>query len=67
MKDEKMKNFNFGGVHWEIRVLRGGLSKKWGLGEFADLRGGAWQERGGGVFERGEVDTPMHTMVSVVE
>ena len=30
-----------------------------GLGEFADLKGG-WQERGGGVFERG-VDTPMHT------
>ena len=32
---------------------------KSGLGQFADLRAG-WQERGGGVFERG-VDTPMHT------
>ena len=30
-----------------------------GLGQSVDLRG-AWQERGGGVFEGG-VDTPMHT------
>ena len=30
--------------------------------QFADLRGGgAWQERGGGVFDGG-VDTPMHTV-----
>ena len=37
---------------------RGGeLPKKGGgLGQFVDLRGGAWQERGG-------VDTPMHTMM----
>ena len=27
--------------------IEGGLPKKGGLGEFADLRG-AWQERGGG-------------------
>ena len=42
----------------------GGLPKNkgGGLGQFADLRGGAWQEPGGGVFEGG-VDTPMHTMV----
>ena len=33
---------------------------KRGLGHFADLRG-AWQEKGGGVFEGG-VDTPVHTM-----
>ena len=26
---------------------------KGGLEQFADLRGGAWQERGGGVFEAG--------------
>ena len=34
------------------------------LGQFVDLRG-AWQERGGGVFEGewGGVDTPMHIMV----
>ena len=27
------------------------------------IQGGAWQERGGGVFEGGGVDTPMPTMV----
>ena len=48
-----------GGVH-KKPVERGGLPKKGGLGQFADLRG-AWQERGGGVFERG-IDAPMHTM-----
>ena len=32
--------------------------KKGGLGQFADLKGGTWQERGGRVFEG---DTPMHT------
>ena len=31
-----------------------------GAGQFADLRG-AWQERGGGVFQGG-IDTPMPTM-----
>ena len=31
------------------------------LGQFVDLRG-AWQVRGGGVFER-RVDTPMSTMI----
>ena len=35
----------------------GGLHKKGGLGQFADLRG-AWQERWGGW----EGDTPMPTM-----
>ena len=33
-----------------------------GLGQFADFRQGAWQERGCDVFEGGGVDTPMHTM-----
>ena len=39
------------------------MPKKGGLGQFADLRG-AWQERGGGVFEwgGGGVDTPMQTI-----
>ena len=37
------------------------MPKKGGLREFVDLRE-AWQERGGGVFEEGGVDTPMHTM-----
>ena len=31
----------------------GGLPKKGGLGQFVDLRGGAWQERGGGVLRGG--------------
>ena len=38
------------------------MHKKGGrLEQFVDLRG-AWQERGGGVFEGGGVDTSMHTM-----
>ena len=33
------------------QYIGGGLPKKGGrLGQFVDLRGGAWQERGGGVF-----------------
>ena len=43
-----MKNFNILGVHRK----KGGLPKKRGLGQFADLRG-AWQERRGGVLEGG--------------
>ena len=36
--------------------IEGGLPKKGGFGQFADLRGGAWQEReGGGVFLRREL------------
>ena len=49
-----MKNFNIFGVHGKDRILggeEGGLSKKGGLGQFVDLREGAWQERGDGVFE----------------
>ena len=42
--------------------IEGGLPKKGGFGQFADLGGGAWQERGvRGVFEEG-VDNLMHTM-----
>ena len=63
-----MKNFNIFGVHGKIRVLGGrrlggvglqknnilwGIALKGGLGQFADLRGGTSQERGGGVFEGG--------------
>ena len=37
------------------------MPKKEGLGQFADLRGrGAWQERGGGVFEGGLI--PQYTL-----
>ena len=32
-----------------------------GLAQFADLKG-AWQERRGGVFEGGGVDTPKRTV-----
>ena len=39
-----------GGVH-EKSIYWGELPKRGGLGQFADLRE-AWQERGGGVFER---------------
>ena len=55
-----MKNFNILGVHRKIQVLervheksiyRGDCLKQ--LGQFVDLRGGAWQERRGGVFEGG--------------
>ena len=60
-----MKNFNILVVHWKIRLLRWGFTKKqyrWGrlpkrvggLGLYADLRGGPWKGR--------EVETPMHTM-----
>ena len=36
------------------------MPKKWGLGQFADLRG--LGKKAGVVFLRGGVDTPMHTM-----
>ena len=58
-----MKNFNIFGVHRKIQFLggggsqkanrEGGLPKKRGLGQFADLRG-LGKKRG--------VGTPMHTM-----
>ena len=43
--------------------LLGGVALKRGFGHFADLRGGAWQERGGWCFWDG-VDTTMDTMGS---
>ena len=71
----RMKNFNIFGVHWKVRLLLGGsrktnieqyrrgVPKRGGFGLFADLSGGgAWQERGSGVFEGVGIDTPMHTM-----
>ena len=58
-----MKNFNTIGVRWEIKFLRGisrktiiyrgELPKKGGLGQCTGLRG-AWQKRGGGVFDGGD-------------
>ena len=64
----RMKNFNIFGIHWKIRFLGGGLekwyvggiAKKGVLGQFVDLRGGAWQERGGGVFEGGWYSNAHH-------
>ena len=54
----RMKNLNILGVHWRTRLLGGGgftknqyrggeLPKKGTVCQFK----GAWQERGGGVFE----------------
>ena len=40
----------------------GGRGGGGGLEQFGDLRGGAWQERGGDVLE-GRVDTSMHFML----
>ena len=37
-----------------------------GLGQFADLRGGAWQERGVVFLTGGEGDTPVHTMIKMI-
>ena len=71
MKDEKLlylwssrKNPSGGGVH-EKPIYWGGLPEEGRRGQFSDgggTRGGALQERGGGVFE-GAVDTPMHNIV----
>ena len=38
------------------------MPKNWGLGQFVNLRGRTWQERGRVVFLR-VVDTPIHTMI----
>ena len=59
-----MKNFNFflgGGVHWKIRLLRGGHEKpiyrgdclKRGARTVCLFQGGLGKKEGGGVFERG--------------
>ena len=47
------------------------MLKKGGLGQFANLKGGGGltRKRGGGAFEgwmKGVVDTPMHTMTSLI-
>ena len=39
-----------------------GISLKGGLGQFPNLKGGLAKKRGGSVFEREGVDSPMHTM-----
>ena len=55
----RIKNFNILGFYWKIQLLGGGVHEnieggclKGGLKQFADLRG-AWEEKGGGVFEGG--------------
>ena len=55
----KKLDFFFLGRGHEKPIQREGLSKMGRLGQFANLRKGAWQERGGR-----RVDTPMHTMVA---
>ena len=42
--------------------IEGRLPKKGGAWTVCRFKGGAWQERGGGVFEGVGVDTPMQTM-----
>ena len=46
VKDEKFQYYG------KTNIYRGNCLKR-GLGQFADLRGGPWQKRGGGVFEGG--------------
>ena len=44
-----MEKSDFWGVAVNGKPIYKGDCLKWGLGQFADLRGGgAWQERGGG-------------------
>ena len=53
-----------GGAGSRKDQYKGGIASKVGeeLGHFADLRGGgAWQERGGGVFEEGLI--PQCTLI----
>ena len=69
-----MKNLNILGVYWKIWLsggssrktdIEGGLPKKGGLGQFADLReggGGGLARKRKVVFLRGG-DTPIHTML----
>ena len=69
-----MKNFNILGVHWKIRILGGEFTKNqyrrgdylkrgaWTVWRFRGEGVGAWEERWGGDFEVGGVDTPMLTM-----
>ena len=45
------------------QYIGGDCLKRGGLGHFVGLRGGAWQERGGGVSKGERVDTPMLTMI----
>ena len=53
----RMKNFNIFGVTEKSNFQGAGsretnIEPKMGvLGQFPDLKGGAWQERGGGVLE----------------
>ena len=60
-----MKNFNILGVHWRIQLLGGGgsrktnidggLPKRGGLGQFANLMRGGLGKKEAGVFLRGRV------------
>ena len=43
----------WGGGGLQKNNILWGIALKGGLGQFADLRGGTSQERGGGVFEGG--------------
>ena len=51
MKNWKILLLGGGGGSRKTNIQGGGdcLKKRGGLGQFPNLRGGAWQERGGGV------------------
>ena len=78
MKWVKDENFNNLQVQWKIQFLGGGGHEKptggrivWkggagGLGQFADLRGGGLAKKTGWCFWEGQVDTPMHIMISTL-
>ena len=70
-------HFNVLGVHWKIRLVEGGggsrkadivggYPKKRGLDSLPIKEGGSWQERGECCFWGG-VDTPVHTMILLIE
>ena len=44
---------------------RGGIAKKGGPGQFADLREG-WQKKGGVVFLRGRGIIPKYTLLDLI-
>ena len=60
-----ISNENFFFQNFGQYIYIGDLPKRWGLGQFPNLRGGGGglaKKRGGGVFDGGRGDTLMHTM-----
>ena len=57
-----MEKSDFWGVVVNGKPIYKGDCLKWGLGQFADLRGGGGLDKKEGGDFRGRVDTPMHNM-----